>query len=415
MKRKIKESKVGDSEVIRVKNREGVKVSFRVVRIKLRNGSLKYRVQWTEPIKGIKKKDRGDKRFNERWEVESFVIRWEEDESAIAGKYTNRPTTLTQQQLKDAEYAIGLLPDQVTLQQAAQFYLDGSPNENKSVQEAYDAWMTSGKDEENLRKISLDDRRNSLREFIKKYGWQSLIGVNEEMVRTLIFKRGRKPQTAIGYLSNFKAFFNFCIKREWLKKSPIHHLSKPKIDIKVPEILTVEEARRLIEVASAHRDGIILAYFSIALFCGIRPAEIHGGLMRSKASKETRPITWEDMELDSENPVIRLTRTKGRRPRIVPIPPNCVALLRSVKQHPIFPKKNGRTRFKEVIAKAGLTDWINDCCRHSWASYYYASNPSQAPDMIARVAGNSGWVLEQHYINPKLSKTDGEEFFQLSV
>ena len=139
MKRKIKELKVGDSEVIRVKNREGVKVSFRVVRIKLRNGSLKYRVQWTEPIKGIKKKDRGDKRFNERWEVESFVSKWEEDESAIAGKYTNRPTTLTQQQLKDAEYAIGILPQNITLQKAAQFYIEGSPNENKTVKEAYDS------------------------------------------------------------------------------------------------------------------------------------------------------------------------------------------------------------------------------------------------------------------------------------
>lgn len=44
MKRKIKELKVGDSEVIGVKNREEISVSFRVVRIKLRNGSLKYRV-----------------------------------------------------------------------------------------------------------------------------------------------------------------------------------------------------------------------------------------------------------------------------------------------------------------------------------------------------------------------------------
>ena len=190
------------------------------------------------------------------------------------------------------------------------------------------------------------------------------------MVRPFIFKPGRKSQTAIGYLSNLKTFFNFYIKCERFGKSPIQHIVKTKIDIRIPEILKVEQARRLIEMASAHRDGIILAYFSIALFCGIRPAEIHGGLMRSKASKETRPITWEDMELDSENPVIRLTQTKGRRPRIVPIPPNCVALLRSVKQHPIFPKKNGRTRFKEVIAKAGLTEWINDCCRHSWASYY---------------------------------------------
>ncbi len=415
MKRRIKELKVGETDVIKVKNREGDKVSFRVIRIKLGNGKLKYRVQWTEPIKGVKKKDRGDKRFNERWQVESFVNRWEEDEAAIAGKYTNRPTTLTQQQLKDAEYAIGLLPDNITLQKAAKFFMDATPDVNKTVKEAYDSWILCGRDEENLRKISLDDRRNRLRGFIKKHGWQSLVGVNEDMVRPFVFKSGRKPQTAIGYLSNFRAFFTFCIKREWLKHSPIKHLKKPKVDGNIPEILSLEEAQRLISAASKNKDGVILAYFSIAMFCGIRPTEIHGGLMRTKASRETRPIDWEDLELDADTPVIRLSKTKGRRPRIVPIPPNCVSLLRSVKKLPIFPKKNGRTRFKEVICEAGLSNWISDCCRHSWASYYYASNPAQAPDMIARIAGNSAWVLEQHYINPKLSKADGDNYFKIGL
>ena len=129
---------VGDCEIICVKNRGTNKVAFRIVRIKLGNDPLKYRVPWTEPIKGIKKKDRGDKRSNERWEVESLISEWEEDEAAIAGKYKNRPTTLAQYQFKDAEYAIELLPYDVTLQQAAQFYLQGSLDENKSVQNAYD-------------------------------------------------------------------------------------------------------------------------------------------------------------------------------------------------------------------------------------------------------------------------------------
>ena len=43
MKRRIKELKVGETDVIKVKNREGDKVSFRVIRIKLGNGKLKYR------------------------------------------------------------------------------------------------------------------------------------------------------------------------------------------------------------------------------------------------------------------------------------------------------------------------------------------------------------------------------------
>ena len=106
------------------------------------------------------------------------------------------------------------------------------------------------------------------------------------MVRPFIFKPVRKSQPTIVCLSNLKTFFNFYIKCERFGKSPIQHIVKTKIDIRIPEILKVEQARRLIEMASAHRDGIILAYFSIALFCGIRPAEIHGGLMRTKASKQ---------------------------------------------------------------------------------------------------------------------------------
>ena len=70
------------------------------------------------------KKDLEGKRFNEKWEVESlsFVGKREETEVAIAGKDGQRPTTLTQQQLKDAEHAIGLLPYDATHQKAAQFF-----------------------------------------------------------------------------------------------------------------------------------------------------------------------------------------------------------------------------------------------------------------------------------------------------
>lgn len=45
-------------------------------------------------------------------------------------------------------------------------------------------------------------------------------------------------------ISSTLRHFYFCIKCEWLKKSPIQQITKPKIDIKVTEILTVEEAGR---------------------------------------------------------------------------------------------------------------------------------------------------------------------------
>ena len=147
------------------------------------------------------KKDREDKRFNERREVESFASKWEKDEAAIGTSTLRRNSSENGTVLSRR-----------------------SSGENKSIKEAYDAWMLSGSDEENLRKVGLDDRKNSLRGFIKKHGWQSLVGVNEEIGSALRFQAFRKPQTAIGYLSDFKAFFNFCIKREWLKKSPIYNM-----------------------------------------------------------------------------------------------------------------------------------------------------------------------------------------------
>jgi hypothetical protein len=104
MKQKFKELKVGDSEVIRVKNREGSKVSFRAVRIKLRNDKLKYRVQCTEPIKGNKKRI-----------------------AKTNGSTKGGKSNLSSASEKRTKLRLGLLPCDVTLQKATQFYLDGVP------------------------------------------------------------------------------------------------------------------------------------------------------------------------------------------------------------------------------------------------------------------------------------------------
>ena len=180
-----------------------------------------------------------------------------------------------------------------------------------------------------------------------------------------------------------------------------------------PSILTIEEVQRLVSVASEHDEGALLAYFAILLFCGLRPSEVHDGLMHEKADERVQPLEWEDLVLEEGDSQILLDRSKGRRPRNIPIPENARQLLLKVMDKPLFPPKKSRAHFEAICKKANIS-WKADICRHSWASHLYAKNGDSSANLIARVAGNSQRILEKHYLRA-LSRKQGVEYFKIGM
>ena len=218
---------MGDSEVIRVKNREGSKVSFRAVRIKLRNGKLKYRVQWTEAINGVKKRiyKANDSMKSGKSNHYHSLGNGRKPKSQLPAKMGSVPPPSPNSSSKMRNTRLDSYPTTQLTRKRLNFFLDGSPDENKSIKEAHDVWMLSGRDEENLRKVSLDAGKNRLRAFIKKQGWHSL---GWRLMRKWFRPSFSSLQNATDcdWLPiQLQGIFNFCIKRMGPKTTHPSHPS----------------------------------------------------------------------------------------------------------------------------------------------------------------------------------------------
>ena len=117
---------------------------------------------------------------------------------------------------------------------------------------------------------------------------------------------------------------NKAINKGYLKKdsNPCEHsngFSEFSSPTPNKSFLSVEETRNLIEHATEYKDGVMLAYFSLACFSGLRPWEIHGGAFKSPTDCD--PLTWDDIDLESKNPEILVSdeHAKTRVTRWAPI------------------------------------------------------------------------------------------------
>ena len=62
-----------------------------------------------------------------------------------------------------------------------------------------------------------------------------------------LMEQGFKAATVSRNIASIKAFFNYCQKMELISKDPSKDLKAPKIEKKLPEILTMDEVVRLLE------------------------------------------------------------------------------------------------------------------------------------------------------------------------
>ena len=60
-------------------------------------------------------------------------------------------------------------------------------------------------------------------------------------------KIGRKPSTISRSIASMKAFFHYLAKKGKITVDPSENLKAPKIEKKLPEIITIEETERSLE------------------------------------------------------------------------------------------------------------------------------------------------------------------------
>ncbi|BCN31406.1 site-specific tyrosine recombinase XerD [Anaeromicropila herbilytica] len=120
-----------------------------------------------------------------------------------------------------------------------------------------------------------------LNQYLQNQGIQSYEQVNETSLNSYILyleKEGMAASTVSRNIAAMKAFMLFLLKNQFVTNDPTERIKSPKIDKKMPEILTIEQVNRLLELpATDNKKGMRdKAMLELLYATGIRVSELIG-------------------------------------------------------------------------------------------------------------------------------------------
>ena len=324
----------------------------------------------------------------------------------IKNPYRVVHTKLSDEQLHDAETALGLLGDRgITLVEATKAALEGGTFSARlnpiPFADAVKAYLADVKDR--IRPRTLRARRQTLNQFDYFANNPLLSSITVEMVKKFISSRRAedginpiKPKTHNNLRDNLGACFNWAIEKGWLTVNPAYKGSRPaRIDRGSIQILTLTRCQELMAYVSANAP-LVARYFSLALFAGIRPEEI------GRLAKDPRAI-------DLENGFIHVSQaiSKTRDPRDITIQPNLRAWL---LRYPDGTFNQNNDQVRQVRKETGLSKEVRDILRHTYISHHSMAFGSLTETAIE--SGNSEGMIRDHYFR-RVSKADAQVFWSI--
>lgn len=143
--------------------------------------------------------------------------------------------------------------------------------------------------------------------------------------------------------------------REWglgLQSNPVSFVRKPTEGKPRDRVLTNDERTALLNACSQCRNPWVLPVVVFALETASRRGEILS-------------LTWADVDL--ERYIAKVSGKTG--PRLIPLPPACVATLRAIPRHidgRVFPvtAEALKQAYERAVARAGITDFTFHDLRH---------------------------------------------------
>ena len=188
-------------------------------------------------------------------------------------------------------------------------------------------------------------------------------------------RRGLSPKSLQRRLSACRSLYRWLLKQGRIAASPAEAVRAPKAPRKLPQVLDVDEAVQLVEVATdaplGLRDRALLELFYSS---GLRLSEVCA-------------LKWRD--LDFAQGLVSVLG-KGSKQRIVPVGSHARAALQAWRDEvhgtddmPVFPGRAGRPitpravqlRIKQLAMKQGVLKRIHPhLLRHSFASHVLESS-----------------------------------------
>ena len=288
-----------------------------------------------------------------------------------------------------------LQPHGANLTQAVKFFLRNAPIAGKkTVNELMPEYLRTKKNPAYRRAQEI-----SLRVFAKDFGGKPVAGIFAPALEKWFESKRWNALNERNYMRDLSMFFRWAEFRDYAAGNPFDKIRRPRVERTIPEIFTVDEARKLLEAAYHHQELGLLPMYAIGLFSGVRIEELES-------------LTWEMIDW-SENEIRLPGRvTKTGMPRNIEIFPALRAALSRciLNDGEIVSKTNLRLRRQRLIGIAGIKNKRN-ALRHSFASYHAAKyrNPGGLQLLLGQETPS---IMFRHYI-AATRRVDADAYFAL--
>jgi integrase/recombinase XerD len=379
---------------------------------------IDYRSPWDTDARGSRKRI---KRFfrskaERDQEAEDLEIRFQ--------KWGATGTSeLAPDQLADYQTARRMLPANVTLADAAAFYVRHHVKESPVFTEAIQAFLDA--------KLKANPGGaqwvSALDSVLKRFAAKlpdgiRLADVTAEHFQTFVDSFGHKAETKRNWRKMAHGAFAWFVKRRWARANPILEVEIPTVDRPAPAFLTVDQWTELLKAAVKVQPATV-PVFILGGFAGIRSLEIKRMVPEYiHADRFLIDLPGFRNEPGKALPV-RVTKSGKRRimERILDadgqdrgrgLPPSLWTWL---KAYPFTRDSvlNFIVRRRDVFKAAGIHPWPKSVLRHTFATYHISAN--QSADAASLIMGHEepGQVLFEHY-RGFATQEAGKAFFSVT-
>ena len=249
---------------------------------------------------------------------------------------------------------------------------------------------------------------------IQSFGGRMAHEIGHKEIEAWLMSLPHGRTTRAKYRTHLCALFSYALDNGVIGSNPLDRVAEMGVEDPPKEILTPEQARRLLSEA----DPSIVPALALCLFAGLRP--------ESDACR----LDWSDIHLVKEiitdhvgNKVksyghVDVRKSKGPgAERLVAITSNLYEWLKRTRpvsrSGPVCISYDRLNNLMKTAAKrAGITHWPHDGMRHSFCSYHFAAFRNEATTM-ALSGHRSVTTFRRHYCRPIPQKT-AFEFWKIT-
>lgn len=213
--------------------------------------------------------------------------------------------------------------------------------------------------------------------------------------------RHLSPTSRNNFRRAVHAQFAFGVREGYCTENPVAKVPAYSVQDSTPAILTMADAEHLIrKAAETQRELGLLPYITIALFAGLRRAELER-------------LDWSAVKIDRKMVTVDGAIAKTGSIRNVRLTDNAIAWLQPFvgSVGPIAPL-NFNKRFQTLRKLAGILDWRGNELRHSFASYFYDLT-QDASLTSAQLGHQSGTRLLFEHYRSLVPLGEGEKYFAI--